>query len=99
MHSHRWHRAPAPATPQPDAAVIGFSASTAVAAATQLYLRNDGEIGNGTDNHALNLGVPHHAAPAARRNSISRCRAGRRGPVPQGRRPSVNGTTSDRWLT
>jgi outer membrane autotransporter protein len=45
------------ATPQPDAAVIGFSASTTVAAATQLYLRYDGEIGNGTDNHALNLGL------------------------------------------
>ena len=28
-----------------------------IAAATQLYLRYDGEIGTGTDNHALNLGV------------------------------------------
>ena len=45
------------ATPQRDAAVIGFLASTSVAAATQLYLRYDGEIGTGTDNHALNLGV------------------------------------------
>ena len=45
------------ATPQRDAAVIGFSASTAIAAATQIYLRYDGEIGSGTDNHALNLGV------------------------------------------
>jgi uncharacterized protein with beta-barrel porin domain len=45
------------ATPQRDSAVIGFSASTNVAAATQLYLRHDGEIGSGSDNHALNLGV------------------------------------------
>jgi hypothetical protein len=28
-----------------------------LAAATQLYLRYDGEIGSGTDNHALNVGV------------------------------------------
>jgi uncharacterized protein with beta-barrel porin domain len=42
---------------QRDSAVIGFSASTNVAAATQLYLRYDGEIGSGSDNHALNLGV------------------------------------------
>jgi outer membrane autotransporter protein len=45
------------ATPQPDSAVIGFQASTTVADATRLYLRYDGEIGNGTDNHALNLGL------------------------------------------
>jgi fibronectin-binding autotransporter adhesin len=45
------------ATPQRDAAVIGFQASTNVAAATQLYLRYDGDIGSGTDNHALNLGL------------------------------------------
>jgi fibronectin-binding autotransporter adhesin len=45
------------ATPQRDAAVIGFQASTNIAAATQLYLRYDGDIGSGTDNHALNLGV------------------------------------------
>ena len=45
------------ATPQRDAAVIGFQASTNVAAATQLYLRYDGDIGSGTDNHTLNLGV------------------------------------------
>jgi hypothetical protein len=37
-----------------DAAVVGFSAETQVADATQLYLRHDGEIGSGTDN---NLGV------------------------------------------
>ena len=45
------------ATPQRDAAAIGFQASTTVAAATQLYLRYDGDIGSGTDNHALNVGV------------------------------------------
>jgi len=45
------------ATPQRDAAVIGFQASTAVAVGTQLYLRYDGDIGSGTDNHALNLGL------------------------------------------
>jgi hypothetical protein len=26
-------------------------------AATQLYLRYDGDIGSGTDNHALNVGL------------------------------------------
>jgi outer membrane autotransporter protein len=45
------------AAPQRDAAVIGFQASTAVSAGTQLYLRYDGDIGSGTDNHALNLGL------------------------------------------
>jgi uncharacterized protein with beta-barrel porin domain len=37
--------------------VIGFSATTAIAAAAQLYLRYNGEIGSGSDNHTLNLGV------------------------------------------
>jgi outer membrane autotransporter protein len=45
------------ATPQPDSAVVSFTAKTTIAAATQLYLRYDGDIGSGTDNHALNLGV------------------------------------------
>ncbi|HYR67685.1 MAG TPA: autotransporter domain-containing protein, partial [Reyranella sp.] len=45
------------ATPQPDSAVIGFSARTNIAAATQLYLRYDGDIGSGTDNHTVNLGL------------------------------------------
>jgi outer membrane autotransporter protein len=45
------------ATPQRDAAVIGFSASTNVATAMQLYLRYDGEIGGSADNHTLNLGL------------------------------------------
>jgi fibronectin-binding autotransporter adhesin len=37
--------------------VIGFQASTAIADATSVYLRYDGEVGGGTDNHALNLGL------------------------------------------
>jgi len=45
------------ATPQRDAAVIGLAASTAIAASTSLYLRYDGEIGTGTDNHALSAGI------------------------------------------
>jgi outer membrane autotransporter protein len=45
------------ASPQRDAAVVGFSASTAVAHSTSLYLRYDGEIGSGNDNHALNIGL------------------------------------------
>jgi outer membrane autotransporter protein len=45
------------ATPRPDSAVVSFSARTNIAAATQLYLRYDGDIGSGTDNHTLNVGV------------------------------------------
>jgi YVTN family beta-propeller protein/autotransporter-associated beta strand protein len=45
------------ATPRRDSAIIGFLASTSIAAATSLYLRYDGSIGNGTDNHTLNVGV------------------------------------------
>jgi outer membrane autotransporter protein len=45
------------AAPQRNAVVIGFSATTAIADATSLYLRYDGEIGSGSDNHALNVGV------------------------------------------
>jgi len=45
------------ATPQRDSAIIGFSATATVAEATQLYLRYDGELASGTDNHAFNLGV------------------------------------------
>jgi outer membrane autotransporter protein len=44
------------ATPQRDAAVIGFQASTAVATATQLYLRYDGDIGSAKQPR-LNLGL------------------------------------------
>ena len=45
------------ATPLRNAAVVGLAATTTIAAATQIYLRYDGEIGTGTDNHALNVGV------------------------------------------
>jgi len=37
--------------------VVGLQAETQIADATELYLRYDGEIAGGTDNHALNLGV------------------------------------------
>jgi outer membrane autotransporter protein len=45
------------ATPARDAAVLGLQATTTIATATQVYLRYDGGVGGGTDNHALNLGV------------------------------------------
>ena len=45
------------ATPTRDAAIVGFQATTTIAEATQVYLRYDGGVGGGTDNHALNVGV------------------------------------------
>jgi outer membrane autotransporter protein len=45
------------ATPARDAAVVGLQAATHIAEATQVYLRYDGGVGGGTDNHALNVGV------------------------------------------
>jgi outer membrane autotransporter protein len=45
------------ATPATDSAVVGFSAKSQIADNAQLYLRYNGQIGTGTDNHALNLGV------------------------------------------
>ena len=45
------------ATPARDSAVVGLQASTTIAPATQVYLRYDGGVGGGTDNHAVNLGV------------------------------------------
>ena len=45
------------ATPLRNAAVVGLQATTNIAAATQIYLRYDGEIATGTDNHAINIGV------------------------------------------
>jgi outer membrane autotransporter protein len=45
------------ATPTRDAAIVGFAATTSIAAATQLYLRYDGELASGTDNHALTAGL------------------------------------------
>jgi len=45
------------ATPTRDAAIVGLSAGATVAEATQLYLRYDGMLGSGTDNHALTAGL------------------------------------------
>ncbi|HEV7547957.1 MAG TPA: autotransporter outer membrane beta-barrel domain-containing protein [Reyranella sp.] len=45
------------ATPARDSAIVGFQATTNIAEATQIYLRYDGAVGGGTDNHALNVGV------------------------------------------
>ena len=45
------------ATPATDSAVVGFSAKSQIADNAQLYLRYDGQIATGTDNHALNVGV------------------------------------------
>ncbi|HEY4894017.1 MAG TPA: autotransporter outer membrane beta-barrel domain-containing protein, partial [Reyranella sp.] len=45
------------ATPLRNSAVVGLQATTHIAAATEIYLRYDGEIATGTDNHALNVGV------------------------------------------
>ena len=45
------------ATPLRNAAVVGFPATTTIAAATQIYLRYDGEVATGTDNHALTVGL------------------------------------------
>ena len=45
------------ATPQPDSAIVSLQANTKIAESAQLYLRYDGDIGSGMDNHTLNLGV------------------------------------------
>ena len=45
------------ATPQRDGAVIGLSAGAAIADSTSIYLRYNGEVGGGTDNHAFNVGL------------------------------------------
>ena len=45
------------ATPQRDAAVIGFQTGTSIADNAQIYVRYDGDIGSGTDNHALSAGL------------------------------------------
>ena len=44
------------AQPQRDAAVIGLGASTAVGDGASLFFRYDGEVGAGTDSHALSAG-------------------------------------------
>ena len=43
-------------TPQRDSAVLGFSANTAIADSTSLYMRYDGEVGTGTDSHSISAG-------------------------------------------
>jgi autotransporter-associated beta strand protein len=45
------------APPQRDGAVIGLAANTAIAEATTIYLRYDGQVGGGTDNHVLSAGL------------------------------------------
>ena len=45
------------AVPQRDAAVIGLQADTQVADKMRAYLRYDGEIASGNDNHALTAGL------------------------------------------
>lgn len=45
------------ATPQRDSAVVGLGATFQVAAATEVSLRYDGELGGGTNNNALTLGL------------------------------------------
>ncbi len=44
------------ATPQRDSAVIGFSATAAITDNASLFTSYDGEVGGGTDNHALRVG-------------------------------------------
>jgi outer membrane autotransporter protein len=45
------------ATPQRDAAIVGFQARTRLSDSAQLYVRYDGELASGFDNHTLNAGV------------------------------------------
>jgi outer membrane autotransporter protein len=45
------------ATPARDSAVVGLQAMTNIAQATQVYLRYDGGVGGGTDNHSLMAGL------------------------------------------
>lgn len=44
------------ATPQRDSAVIGLSATAAITDSASLFASYDGEVGGGTDNHALRVG-------------------------------------------
>ena len=37
--------------------MIGLSAGAAIADSTSIYLRYNGEVGGGTDNHAFNVGL------------------------------------------
>ena len=44
------------ATPQRDSAVVGFSAAAPISDRASLFASYDGEVGGGTDNHAVRLG-------------------------------------------
>ena len=44
-------------SPQRDGAVVGFSANTAIANATSIYLRYEGDISGQDSGHALTAGV------------------------------------------
>jgi outer membrane autotransporter protein len=48
------------ATPQRDSAAIGFSLRALVSDTTEFYARYDGEVGGGTDNHAITAGLRIH---------------------------------------
>jgi outer membrane autotransporter protein len=45
------------ATPARDMAALSFAANTALADATSLFFRYDGEVGGGSDNHAFTAGL------------------------------------------
>ena len=45
------------ATARRDSALVGVALDTAVVAGTKLYLRYDGELGGGSDSHALTAGL------------------------------------------
>ncbi len=45
------------AEPQRDRAIVGLAANTAIAEATAVYLRYDGEVGQGSDNHVFSAGL------------------------------------------
>ncbi|MDP3160262.1 MAG: autotransporter domain-containing protein [Reyranella sp.] len=45
------------AAPQRDAAILGLAANTSIAEAWGLYLRYDGEVGTGVDNHVFSAGL------------------------------------------
>lgn len=45
------------AAPQRDAAVLGLAANTSITDAWGLYLRYDGEVGTGVDNHVFSVGL------------------------------------------
>jgi uncharacterized protein with beta-barrel porin domain len=45
------------ASPLRDSAVVGIAANTAIAEAATLYLRYDGNISAGSDNHVFSAGL------------------------------------------